>query len=466
MLKNFLHSNNTFRLLLLLNVVVSVVMFLLFFNDPGKDATTYLGLAEGILKGSYSYWNFLEHPMPDTLRNPGYPLFLALFKLFSDSILAIQIAQLVLYIVSIMLALSVLEILYGNISIKNIFLLILLPSVYVASYTAIIFPEILVTFLLLLIIWTDLKMQSSLKKYILLGLLFGITFQVRPVILFLPILYIIYQFVVHRNNFSTAHSLLLLTVFFLTMIPYGLWNKSNHGVFKVTSLEGGGGLLHLGYWSFKMPDYYDTRYWGNYCNREMIALIDEKDRNENIERYNQEWDIIDSITAPLLTNHDSIMMVFAEKNPSFLKTFNGPYTIKREALLRQFAMENIRADFPFYLKVKFYSAVRLWVTGLRMKDFNASGPVKKAYLLYPLLITLVAFLAAIILIPLAIYRNRKLMTPLLWIIIIILYIGIIHIPFTIQARYTIPVRLELLMVVSVAAWLLFSERKKQDSSVY
>jgi len=253
----------------------------------------------------------------------------------------------------------------------------------------------------------------------------------------------------------------MLVLFVCTMIPYGMWNKTHHGTFKITSIEGGGGVFHLGYWSFKLPDYTENRYWGNYCPREMISFSDEKDREANISSYNKEWDLIDSLTAPYLTTQDSEMIALQPKYPYLFKTYSSGYTQKREQLLKQLAIEHIKADPVYYVKEKFYSAIRLWVTGIPVKEYKSAGIARRIYLIYPFIITGITFLAGLIFITIGfikIKRYRKQMLPLL---LITLYFGIMHIPFTIQSRYTIPVRFELLLMIAAAVYLLIPSLSNQ-----
>lgn len=459
-LVEMLKSKKIYRLLLILNFLAAIVIFYLFRSQTGGDTYTYFGLADGIRHGFYSYWYFLDYPYPDTFRNPGYPLFLAAIRIFSESLLAVQLIQFLLYLGAVQLILSIIDSLYNSIIIKNLFLILLLPSVHVASYIPAVFPEVLVTFLILLSIWLDLKMlPGKWMKYIVMGLLYGIIFQIRPVFLFLPFLLAFYNYFRNRQAFPVLKNVVLLAIFVVTMVPYGLWNKKHHGVFKITSLEGGGGVFHLGYWMFKLPDYYEPRYWGNYCTREMIPFIEEKDRENYIKAYNAEWDKIDSACNPLLTGADTAMISIQKEHKKLFKTFNTTYTLKREALLKEFAVKNIKSDFPFYIKAKLYSAIRLWVTGIPMKEMSDAGTLKKMYLIYPFIITLATFFAALILLPIAFFKFRPAMLPLLGILMITIYFGIMHIPFTIQSRYTIPVRMELLMLIAVSSYFLFFKNK-------
>ncbi|MGR6088592.1 MAG: hypothetical protein ACU4F9_10475 [Arcticibacter sp.] len=455
-IKGIISNHTATKWLFLLNIVIGGLVFYVFRNNTGGDTSTYIGLADGILHGQYSYWYFTGIYFPDTFRNPGYPLFISIFRLFTDSILLIQLFQFFLYAASIFLILQIIEKMFKEVEIKNIFLLLLIPSIYIVPYAAMIFPEILVTFLMLLVIRILLmETWSGYSKYLILGLLFGVIFQIRPVILFLPFLIILVMWMIKRNDMPWIKCLVMVFVFLLSMMPYGLWNYKNHGHFKVTSLEGGGGVFHLGYWAMKLPDVYEGRYWNNYCVREMIPMIDEGERDQNIIRYNLEWDRIDSIINPLLSSRDTLMMSLHAKNQSLFETNNSAYVMKREEVLKDIAVKNILSDFPWYLKAKIYTSIRLWVTGISEREMKSAGPAKKIFLIYPFLITFITFLLALILIPMLFFKNRDVSRKLIMLLVITLYFGIMHIPFTIQARYTIPVRFELLMMISVSIYYLF-----------
>lgn len=453
-----------FRILILLNVLVALGVSYFFRNHTGGDLATYSGLADGMLMGKYSYWYFVDNQyFPDTFRNPGYPLFLALIRIFSKSVIAIQLVQFILYVFSILLILDLIKMIFNKREIQNIFLLLLIPAVYVASYIPAVFPEILVTFLLLLYFWVDLKLkEKKLSKFLWLGLLAGILFQIRPVFMFIPIIHTLLQWLLDRQRFKLLRYLFFLMVYLITMIPYGYWNLKNHGVFKVTSLEGGAGVFHLGYWAMKLPDYYEGRYWNNYCSDEMIPFIAQNDRSKYIEEYNREWDQIDSLIAPYATIEDSLVLKLSEQNPGLFPTRNSRFTMKREEILKTMTIERIRSDLTWYLKVKAYSAIRLWVTGIPVKEFHEAGCLKKVQLLYPFLITLVTLLSALVFIPYLLYTVPYARGKLALILITALYFGVMHIPFTIQARYTIPVRLEVLMMIAASIYFLINRKNVLD----
>jgi hypothetical protein len=462
--KKFFQGSQTTQVLFFVNVFVSAVLFYLFKDQYGGDSATYLGLADGILHGEYSYWYFLNESYPDTFRNPGYPLFLAAIRFFTSSVLVIQIIQWLLYLFSIRLVLVLLEKLVGRVEVKNIFLLILLPSLYITMYVTMIFPEILVTCLILLSLVVDLKQRNSVWKFVFLGVLYGFIFQIRPAFLFVPFIFFVAKWFLQRRSFMWWKQSVVLIVFVLSMLPYGYWNQRHHGVFKVTSIEGGGGVFHLGYWSFKLPDYYVTHYWNNYCAEEMVPMIAMSEKENYVKLFNEEWIAIENQLAPLLNAKDSAILFQHQSYPGLFPTLNSEYTLRREELLKSATIEHIQSDFPFYLKAKLYGACRLWVTGIPMKEFRSAGFMKKLILLYPFLITVCTFLVALILIPWSFRKYKKEMIVFTPILLLMLYFGSIHLPFTIQSRYTIPVRMELLMCVSMGLYLLVFKRRTIENA--
>src|SRR5690606_650753 len=109
------------------------------------------------------------------------------------------------------------------------------------------------------------------------------------VFLLFPPLMAFLQWIDRKHVFRMKEQLVVLFVFVATLVPYGLWNQKNHGVFKITPLEGGGGMVHFGYWAGKIPAYTETVYWRNFTGDEVITFVDEDSIPHYIETYEQEW---------------------------------------------------------------------------------------------------------------------------------------------------------------------------------
>lgn len=254
----------------------------------------------------------------------------------------------------------------------------------------------------------------------------------------------------------------MLCVYVFTMLPYGCWNLKQHGVFSVTPLEGGGGAMYLGYWSYKMPGYIETRYWYNKYEKNIISFVEDKDVNNNIVAFNKEWDYIDSACAKYLTAQDTLnVKIMRRYTGSLFITYNGTYTYEREKLLKKLAVQHYLDEPSYTFKVKLYTFFRLWFAGLD-KNFFLNKPSFIAFVLLvlPFLVTFPAFLLFVLFVPYAIFRRKIAYKEAALLLITMAYFGLIHLPFVLQSRYTIPVRPFMYILISIAICRLFFNSEK------
>ena len=66
-----------------------------------------------------------------------------------------------------------------------------------------------------------------------------------------------------------------------------MWNKINHGIFKITPIEGGAGVANFGFWQLKLPNGYTEKfYWGNSTSYDYTQpkfySIDEQNQNARL----------------------------------------------------------------------------------------------------------------------------------------------------------------------------------------
>ncbi|HEY0977716.1 MAG TPA: hypothetical protein VGE21_09615, partial [Flavobacteriales bacterium] len=156
------------NILLAANVLMGVLVVYIFRTAHG-DLGDYLPLADGILHGTYSMWYRLPVDIPDTFRNPGYPLFLALFRAIGPDLLWVQAAQVLLHALSVLLILRIVGRLGGLIA-QNIFLLLLLPSINVLYFSTGIYPETPTMFFACLFLWCDTGMRNGWKRHVWMAL--------------------------------------------------------------------------------------------------------------------------------------------------------------------------------------------------------------------------------------------------------------------------------------------------------
>ncbi|TGE23216.1 hypothetical protein [Hymenobacter metallicola] len=454
-----------FWALVALNFLVTIAVAVATFHTISGDHYTYLGYADGLLQGRYTYWYFLPEYVPDTFRNPGYPLFLLLVKALGGGEIAARVVQVVLYLLTLGIVVKLAarcEPDSRSWLVRNLFLVLLLPNIQLAYFAAVIFPEVLVAFLIATYAYVALSWPvGAWKRTIALALLAGLIFQTRPIFILFPGLQLVLDFwqTWRKAAFSWLQAAALLVIFGATMLPYALWNYRHHGVLKPTSLEGGAGVMQIGFWALRMPGYHETRYWGNQMGDEIISFVEPTAVPGYIAAFNQEWDSIDAQCAPLLTERDKRYLPQMKDNQQNLfPTYNSAYTQQREKLLMKANLANIRREPGYYLKTRLYTLIRLWVTGVQMNAWReATTPFAKLKVVYPALVSAATFVLALGSIGWVLVRRRVVNGTFIWwlSLALVVYFGLVHLPFAIQARYTVPVRPWLLLAtaIAVAAWL-------------
>jgi len=429
-------------------------------NEIFGDHGSYLALAEGILHGHYSHYWHLDTPVPDTFRTPGFPLYIAAVVSVFGSWKAIMGLHLALYLLAIHLMLRIIARFDPRPLAGNLALLFLLPLVNVPYYITQLSPEIPTLAAITTVIYLLLrKDRLSWMDAVALGLLYGFIFQCRPIYLWLPPVIAIAAWWAKRQAFDRRGHLVALSLFAITLLPYGSWNKQRHGVFQITPLEGGGGVVHMGIWSGLIPGHQEHRYWSNFAGDEIVRFTPADSIAKNIAAYEADWDAVMDSLAPYLTEEDSVMMASFDRGEGAVRTFNTRYTQERERLLKQHTIA-LALERPGYaMAYKSWSALRLWVIGIQRDKFLEASAVGKVKLLYPTVMTLSILLLSAFFITIA-FRRKLLSlgaTQPLW--LHLLYFGLIHIPFVIQVRYTTPVRPAMVALLALAvASVLFKKK--------
>ena len=199
-------------------------------------------------------------------------------------------------------------------------------------------------------------------------------------------------------------------------------------------------------------------------SNEIISFTDFRDTSKNIEAFNKEWNYIDSACAQYLTASDSIIYKNMNVYPSFFKTYNTKYTLEREKLLRKLTIDNMKNDLFFTFKVKLFTLVRSWVTGIQKSDFENNNYFIRIRAIYFSGVSGLLFFASLILIPFAFIKRKLAWKNTSTILILLIYYGLIHLPFAIQARYTIPLRLVLLFILSQAISVIFFNKRTAQNN--
>ncbi|MBI5540685.1 MAG: hypothetical protein HY951_11540 [Bacteroidia bacterium] len=447
----FLNTKRFFFVLFFLNVIIGIVVFRVSCGTNFPDSKGYWLMGESILHGKFSSWYLFYKYYPETLRTPGYPAFLAMCQLISSSQLFVKVIQLILYFISVFICTLIIKRVNTDIKYRNIFLLLLLPNIQIVYYSGLISTEIISILFIVLTMFLVCS-KRSLRNMLFIAITCYCTFIVRPAFLLFPFILFIYFIIQNKQQYKL--SLIFIFFYIALLIPFGLWNKSNHGIFKITTIEGAAGAMHLSYWALKLPDGYTERfYWGNNTSYDLTKphFYNNDEIIKNVKDYETECKLLWNNLKQFETRNDSLDLVkMSQLNPEIFVLHNSKYNIEREKLLTQITKQHILNDPGYYLKSRTYQLFRTYVTGINYKNLEESNSfLGKIKVIYPFVITFAFIFLGLIFITIKIllkkthFKNKYGFVLLFW------YYGIIHLPFTIQARYSIPVHLLILSILTI-----------------
>lgn len=431
---------------LIVFLVISSSIFAYFGSQSRfPDELHYIALADSILVGKYTAWPSLAIYLPDTLRTFGYPSFLALFRFFTQDNAIVLIVQYVLYLLSIYLigkrALSV------DRTVLNGFLILATFNIQIPYYAGQISSEMVTIFLVALWAYIELSGSSGIRKIAYSSLILALLFMMKPAFLYFQLVYWGYHFLRYRKAKELVIS---MAIYGLGILPFGLFNVLAHDTMKLTPLEGGAGVVHIGFWQHKLPGMYDDHYWPHNMGTEPIKFIKEGEFENNRTLYNTEWERIDAEIKPYFTREDQIAdSLMTASGINLFRVRSSSYTNAREQALKKSAINSIKSEPIYYLKTRAYTAMRQWVTGINLRLLAAPGMLNKVKALVPFVITFCTFAFGF---PFLIYhflRDRNFFREHLLLVFLVAYTGIIHVPMSIQSRYTVPVHLLVLFLVAI-----------------
>lgn len=457
---NILNKKSTFYFLLCIVGFITLLFFYINIDTLSGDHFTYLYYIKGMHQGRYSYWYFLKDYLPDTFRNPGFPVLLYLLSFLNDSILFIKIIQLLILGLTIFFTLKIIERYENSLVLKNIFLTLVAINFVVLPYPAFIYPETIMMFLISVIVYIEISFEENTwKKYIVLALLYGYCFQVRPVIVFIPVIRFLF-FAFQYKKVAVFKNLTFLFIFVGTLLPYGFWNLKHHKQFKITPIEGGAGAMYLGYWSPKLINYKEEKYWRNVMYKDVFFnFADIKDVPHNVNLFNNEMDSVDKICAKYITQKDSANMLIMKNYPHLFVTLNTQYTDEREKILKSLAVKHYLRDWQYTIKLKAYTFFRLWYTSLTLEETHKQTLLTLLPTITAFVTTFTTLLLFIFYFSYCLFKRRDIIYTLILPLLLCLYFDIFHVPFVIQSRYTIPVRMLYLFSLAFMIYKIHFSKK-------
>ena len=456
-IRSLLQSVTTFRVLLALSILSSAITFIYGHITGFSDEGHYWSLAEGMHHGSFSAWYFLPVHVPETLRTWGYPFFLYLCQFISKSYWCPQIIQFILFLITIAMVIRLIRHYSSGYTAVNIFLFFLIFNNHIGFYAGVLIAENLTVFFTTLFVYIYILRRDTFLKFIVLAILCFILFQLRPIFMLFPAMLFFYILIFRRTLIKYAFVYTL--VFAVTLIPFGLWNKSNHGVFKITPLEGGYGVaLQGGYWDYRLPvGFTAPYYWGIAIDDDLLQpeFMPKNEKPLWARRYIHDWQQMEAeLDKGDVTRADSMLKAY-ESDPAYKSKRNfyiytTRYTVEREKMLKEKFINYVKEDPSFYVKTRVYVFFRQWVTGINKKELLAANGIKGYFkVLYPFLVTFIFILCGLFFILYNLIRRNISIKQFHIFFLFIAYIAVVDIPFGVVSRYTVPVHLFVLMLTAL-----------------
>jgi hypothetical protein len=400
------------------------------------DSGQYLSLADSLREGRYGSITSSGF-QADALRPPAYPVFLWLLLHKAHlQIWAVVLLQLAMYAASILLLQRWLQ--KKGVS-PALFLALAAIYPFTPMYAASVMTEAIATLAMTaLAVLVAGESNVSWRKLALAGLIMGLVALVRTDLILLPVL--VAAYLLTRSLFEREWKVSALVragipiaVAALVTFPYALWNHATFGRATPLPIAGAvGNSLYLTVWQAKLePQDLNALYFGTATeNARKAGLADE------VMRLNA------AIGAPPLT---------APWNPA-----NYPTTqmqIRSTEVYREAALARIAAAPADYAGRVASNLWYLWNTS----EYPENLPWFGRWIL--VFISAAATLAGLLGAAFSVLRVRNWPLPAAQ-ALILLYPLAVHVWLHLEARYTAPVRLLLLVnAAMLISWSLARLRK-------
>lgn len=414
-----------------------------FFAAPPQSAGGYEWIARNLLRGVYSQEQATTGPVtPDTQRTPGYPLFLAIVYVFfgvnDTPVLWIQACLFVLICLG-------LYHLGRRMSGRSLGLLAGLATALYApipKYGGMPWSEMLTTFLQVFGIVTLVVavQRASARWFALAGATLGFLGLTRPTFVYEPLLLAAVLAVLQWRSVQRAQLVKYVAVFLIGWLvvisPWAAFNYIRFGKPTPTVVRTIGKQIWYGYWVGKFPT---------------MTLIQLDDVVWRLKKGEYKREQVPDVIRPL-GGDQALMLQYIDEYTSkghFSGTPSTPEEKVRENMLKdQFyldrALDHIRHDPLTYLRTQlFFVSFKFWAGEIPVR-LTLIGKLPRA-------VIYASFLAQVTLLLLAIagcWRLRA--TPILLALVLVplLYLYLVHLPFHVEPRYSIPVKPFLLLLAA------------------
>ncbi|MCX8128409.1 MAG: glycosyltransferase family 39 protein [Synergistetes bacterium] len=219
---------------------LSLFLFISFYNPSfmiQPDSPGYVNPAENLIK--YGLFSSGEPPnlKPETLRTPGYPLFIALsYLVFGRKIESVIILQIIIGALLPLLSWKILEELGASLRARRIAAYITALDPLLLIYTVNVLTEELYAFIIALVILLYFKVLRGFTLFhlFLASIMTGFQAYIRPVGVYFPV--IVFLYFLFLKRFKEAFTILLVS--YLLIFGWSFRNYKEAGAFEFSTISG------------------------------------------------------------------------------------------------------------------------------------------------------------------------------------------------------------------------------------
>ncbi len=449
-----LFTDKRFLILVFLNILVSLLVFMMASGRSAGDELDYINLAKSIISGEFSSFAGLENQYPNNIRTPGYPLFLASILQLSPSILVVKISQLILYFISLGLWVSIfIELKFSKRSLY-FFLCLSGVSIQLSYYSAMVMSETVVIFLMSLLVYLVFTKNYNLfYRVTMMAFVLALLTLIKPINILLPLLFLPLLYFTKSKGLSLLA--LSTLIFSITLSPWIIWNIKNHDIASPMSAQGSPILLYTAFWTSKLPNnfrlpksMYAPRTYDDIFNP-YYYLFNEEEKEQAKIQFLKEVEEIHFIANKSLSLSEKRDIAVMDSVDGIFNTYPSDYVQNRDALFMKYFLKRVRDEPIYYMGSRIYTYPRLFFAGINPHTFVGSD-VPMSTKLQAIVTTMITFILVFITFiscSLFVIQNfKKIKKEFLIIYLMIFYTSFIHIPFPVQSRYTIPIHLAILFL--------------------
>jgi Dolichyl-phosphate-mannose-protein mannosyltransferase len=450
----------TFRRSLWIVCLVATLngLFFIWYQRPDwstlwTDQDGYRRLGQ-VLATTGKFTRFPDAPVfvPEVLRTPLYPLFVALlYRLFGVHQLPVALAQTVLFALTCIVVYAMTRrVASERVAIGAAAATALFPAI--PYFGALVMTEVLTTLLFTVSMWLALSAlrERGLPRFVWLGVLLALTTLSRPVFVLFPfalaaVWIVVFPLLRVRARPRLAQWSAMLAAFALTMAPWFAYNYVTLGRFTLSPAGGVGRGLWEGSWQAT---------WSGRTQNELTHLADDIDDRGELDRRVTAVAERERLPAgPMLEyvhQWEDIRLIWTEPTEPLERAIAR---VKADDEYRRVGIDNIRRDAPAHLIKRLARGLFILWAGeipFRYSDINSLSTMTIRICW--------ALQAAILLIALAggyaLCRSGRMAEGLV-LLAPILYISAVHFPLLTEARQSLPAQPTVLVLAAIGAvWLI------------